>query len=1315
MRMKIVALGVALVVSALCGGAEMSIPLGERGTVFPKGSSADTSAWTRVSCEVPAAWKGRRVVFSVPWGLNKCDLVLHVNGERAGDVLRPAGRLDVTDRVRFGEVNDFAWVLTESGRLTARGEAKTVAKLHRARKGLSHVPELVSVAPVSVSDVFANTSWRRKQADFEVEIDACFLSTQRRGDAKISIEVLDSVSNVVWRGEKKVQLRPGVNKTTLSMPWDEKIVPWELGRPALYWGRAVVTTDGASGGPEPLPKDGSSGSASGGPEPLPKDGSSGSASGGPEPLPKAGSSGSASGGPEPMPKDVFSFSFGFREVWRDGKDIMMNGHKAHLRPTYSYGANLAGAKYLADIGYNILAYCHTVDAFTAGPDMLKRLDDFDRLGMGVFISCGGGPNIVRDRAWDDSETEPLYRDFQRTFQRLTRNHPCIIAEYVTQMIICDIGAHDPLKLGQTEADGPRDRLINLFAKVNREYNPNVLYYSHADGNNGDIASGNLYLNWTPLQEREEWLSKWAKDGVLPWCSVEFGQPYDGCWYWQRIFLETEHLAQHFGDRAYAEEPADVLPLLLAAGAGNKTGHGSKVGGEIIPTRFPLFWELRRLWTWRTNSRWRAYGHGGGNIYFNLREAYGTPPGTKGYGRYGEMKEEVPRGVKPPWANEAWNIHQLGNKDFCAFIGGAPDFADRTHAYRAGERVEKQLVMVWDGLGKKNVEVRWRLMEQRAEGKSVLALEGTVRADVLQGEVVKVKFSFDAPDVRKRTDYRLVADFGGEASDEMELEVFPRRAATAAGETVALFDPSGESEPVLRAAGVAYRKVSDPARRGGLRALVIGRNALSKSPAGVAPEEVEAGLRVLILAQSPETWQALGFKVQDTMEREVFPRAAAFKALPPHLLDHWRGAPRHGDAPYGRVMAHSSQRGPRWTRRHVVAGLVLETPPRIGFAPLMEAGCDMAYSPLLRFSQGKGSVTFCTLDFEGRAGACPAATAAARAVFADFLAPAAVAGRPPYRGGDGRAGSPLPAAAKTWTLAADFCASGRVYRAKAPAIAEAACAGPGLFRWSAAPVTGTVKGGSFALDPAAFRAAAASAPEDERQMYLFNAMRAAKLLARLNTAAGAKPDPQTLRRILHLSGGAAYSPLPALHVLGPFAAKDDSKTMLDTVWTKEGERMAVSGDFNPNVSFDLPQGGRADWRPFLSPDAEGRFDFTSLHPSVASSVEYAIAVVPRRRAGRARFKLGVDWRVRVWVNGEEAFRADAGAHYPKFEFSADLKAGDNVIAFKVGGGRSGCRLWALIENERLEDSVAAEEDSALDAVSLYDELVPGFDPYAFHYW
>jgi hypothetical protein len=49
-----------------------------------------------------------------------------------------------------------------------------------------------------------------------------------------------------------------------------------------------------------------------------------------------------------------------------------------------------------------------------------------------------------------------------------------------------------------------------------------LYFSHADGREADISSSNLYFNFTPLQEREEWLSQWATNGILPWYAAEFG-------------------------------------------------------------------------------------------------------------------------------------------------------------------------------------------------------------------------------------------------------------------------------------------------------------------------------------------------------------------------------------------------------------------------------------------------------------------------------------------------------------------------------------------------------------------------------------------------------------------------------------------------------------------------------------------------------------------------------------------------------------------------------------------------------------------------
>jgi beta-galactosidase len=41
---------------------------------------------------------------------------------------------------------------------------------------------------------------------------------------------------------------------------------------------------------------------------------------------------------------------------------------------------------------------------------------------------------------------------------------------------------------------------------------------------GDIYTINNYLNFMPLQEREEWLSAYAQKGDMPLMYVEFGTP-----------------------------------------------------------------------------------------------------------------------------------------------------------------------------------------------------------------------------------------------------------------------------------------------------------------------------------------------------------------------------------------------------------------------------------------------------------------------------------------------------------------------------------------------------------------------------------------------------------------------------------------------------------------------------------------------------------------------------------------------------------------------------------------------------------------------
>jgi beta-galactosidase len=1224
-------LGVSL---SLPGAVRDRIVLEKSAYSFPRKNTNDTSDVIRVSADIPKDWKNKRVVLNVPHSLHKSDMIVFLNGEKVGEIYRPAGEIDLSKKLKYGEKNEISYILSQSGKITSRGESKTVKMTHRVRPGLSENLHLNATPQTYIDDVFANTSWRKKTLFVEVDIQG-----EKITSGELQITVLDTDGKTVKAANKKIS---ATGKIVVPIQWENPVC-WEFGRPYLYTCR-VKLSDG----------------------------------------------------------DEFpEFKFGFREVWRDGKELMMNGHKLHLRPCYAFGAMLPGAKFLSDIGYNLLAYCHTVDACTISSLMIQRLEEMDAFGMGVFISCGGGPNIVKDRTLDDPETAHLYKEFQKTFHRYTRNHPSVIGSYVSQMIICDNAPHNPLNLGAYESTTARDKLINLFCDINRTYNPNIIYYSHADGNDGDLASGNLYLNWTPLQEREEWLSKWSKEGKMPWCSVEFGEPYAGCWYWQRLFVPTEHLASIYGPRAYAEEPSELLTLALKAGAGNKTGHGSNLGTETLPTKIPLFWELRRLWTWRTNSRWRAFGHTGGNIYFNLREAYGTPPGTKGYGRYGEMKNEVPRGVKPEWANEAWDIHQMGNKDFCAFIGGAPEFADNTHSYRSGEKIKKQAVLIWDGCDKKDVAVKIEAQSY----KSVL------KTSLKQGDIVKLPFEFIAPDVSKKTKVSLKAEFTEDgktiATDLMELEIFPKvtQKAVVAAKKVYLFDPSGEGSVILKELGIAHEKLKTLAGFKKTDAfLIIGRNALSENVMGDLSDEMKKGLKIMVMAQKPDAWQSMGFNVQDPMTREVFASSKYFKEnTDQDELRLWRGAPVYGDKPYGHVMNHSTLRGPRWTRRHTVAGLMLQIPPRVGFTPLMNGLFDLEYSPLLRFAAGDGSITFCTLDLEGRVPSDPAASKVAKVMFDDFFTH-----KPKAKAKAGEEDKPV-------ILVAENVYEGdKIYRAKALERILPTDR-PELRRWTAPLEAKVSSDGSFTVDRTYFAEKAKTCPKDEVQTYLLNQMKVNRLYAAVLTHRGVEPSEADTKRIFYQAGKSSFQPLTVLHVCGPFAAKaDDSKLMLDTIWNKQVEEMAKEGDYNPNFEFKLPQGGTSNWRAQLPPDQSGCYNFATLSSDVPNQVNYAVLTVDRKKAGKARIKLGADWRLKMWVNGKEEFRCDAGAHFPKFELFIPLKEGKNVIAFKIGGGRSGCKLWALFESEQV-DGVHSKANPELDAVILYDNLIPGFDPYQFHYW
>ena len=1486
--------------------------------------------WLKKDQPVPAAWKGRRIWVELPVPIRRCDGVVFVNGQKAGDILRPGGMLDITAFVRCGETNAIALFLTQDGSGTTRGVTKVNRWDNGIPRGLMAFPNLLATDGAFVSDVFADPSVRKRELTLEVEIDA-----DRDAEARLEARILAPDGGTVKTLTLPVKLKKGINRFKPQIPWSDPHF-WDFGDGYLY------TCDVAL---------------------------------------KTGDS-----------MEVYpAFRFGFRELWREGKNLYMNGRPLHMRLCYSFQASAIKAmRFLQDVGYTVLAYSHEYNGFPYIPEILPIMDHADEVGMGVIVSCGAVLSLTDDTLPENPQAQETYREFVSHFHRKYRNHPSLVASYVSQMIICDIADFPPNKIGQTVGSSNRDKVIDKAREINREFNPNILYYSHADGPNGDMSSGNLYFNWTPQQEMDEWLSEWAVKGVYPWHGAEFDTPYGGCWWYGGGFGMTEHLAAFFGDKAYEGEPARELDSDLEFSAANRSGHG--VASLRALDRYadmPLYWTWRKTAVQGINRHWRGYGLNGGLLWFNLDEAYGSPVNAFGqrmdslFQRYREVPENFVPGIRPDWANPGYDIYKPVNQDFCGYLAGSPEQADKTHAFYVGESVEKQAAFIWDGHAKRAFTADWRacLLGDKPEGGVEREIAGGHLARTMEpGAIAFEKFSFRAPEVDRKQYGRIELTYSDGTKDTFPFEVYPRKTIAKLGDTgavrLAVFDPDGKDEQMLTILGIPHRTVALPSEIGDATHLLIGRRALAKFNLGVKSDRLSAGLKILIMPQTPETWVSLGFQVQDTMSRTMFLRDKAnpsFVGLDADMLSYWRGAPDYGE-PYKRVMEHSTQRGPCGSRRHTVAGLVLQVPEKAGFVPLIDGEYDTNYAALMRFEYGKGALTACTLDLEERVGTDPAATEVACSVLADFLN---------YRGEDAEAiFCEGEAAAKFATelgfatsenggvilAGSDAHADWPTLRAKAAAgatvcvyansaLAKAAgfkieprqfycakvgdgplfrCFTPSLLRWrdvlKADALVGTEADPSAvalakadaanavisadglfaemtigqgrvvfcqvdpfqlsrryadepdavaiaadkqwlmdvvrgvmeqlgaprlgAQDPSAGRGINCSywdeegkklvedsgvdrrgrkgtllvagvakykntwsylrhqaeagntilvvdnakvaeeagftvgirqlissldaftlglAPEGAsvhrftpersvrrlekapegfaisadglmaegavgsgRVVFLqlnptewdrlpedigrirdsndISRERSLQMFVRMLTNLGASPSGKTAARTLYQAPEKAFASLPAAHVLGPFVTNNDNgEKMLGTVFTEEGEKMTIAGDFNPNIDFPLPQGGTANWRPMLTPESNGLYDFQKLYPSASFPVTYSIVHFNRRKAGPATLKLGVDWRTIVWCNGKEVFRTLDGAHFPKYEVTLDLREGDNYLAFKVGAGRAGNMLWALISGEPDPDAAVREPDPELDAVRLYEPDRERTDPYLFNYW
>ena len=963
------------------GGKLAGKPDRAKGEPGGDNEKAAYACWFRRTLDVPAAWRGRSIRYEQQ--LNWCDAVVFVNGKKAGVALHPDGAVELAPFLDFGKPNEIRIFVTNRGYGTGEpGIVYAGRDDYCKNRDLFYSPAAVNVRSAAfVEDVWAIPSWRNRNvtwrckvpslADCEIELVAnVWEDSGRDPGTRVLASERDGARPVkTWR--KKVALKAGANTVDFVCDWAD-VVPWELDAPHLYNVRVT-------------------------------------------PVLKGGKEGDA---PE-------RFVFGFREQWLDGRTVMANGHPQRWRGFWRQGL----PKDIADVkksGFNMVYATHQHES--RHEEDARFQESLARAGIQMFT---GAPTISQRKG--KILSDPFVRaQFERCVEHWARSHrnlPTIAGASVGvnmmcaawwMMGACDMGRHRDVD----KTDIPK------CMNVARPFvNPGTLFFAHGDGNLGDVGNCNFYFNYVPLQEREEWYSHWAEHGEIPCYPAEFGAPYYAVWfgYVHKTPQMTEWLAKVYGERAYAAEEDDLLARYLEfARSCAKHTHGGWVapGRKTLYDFSPLGKTFNGLLIDRVSRCWRAFGQGPSPMYLDSWK-WDDDPG-----------------------NWILRNHELSNRDLVCFLGGVPKFTDKTHAYACGETVEKSLVFVWDGSKPTDLKAGWRLVDP-ATG-NVLA-KGMRDVELKPFEIRVEPFSFEVPRPSRRADYRLEVAFKGpqvspdDRFDSFDISVYPAAEQSKIGE-VALFDPRGESAPVLAACGVVAHKadsLSALVDKGekeklpivvGHRALdgLVDTNAIDRVADTNAFERlaafVEKGGRVLVLAQGPKVWKAMGFKFEDSMPRALVNVGLA--GVDDKDLSYWRGMPlplRDGQHwTYGPDWGHIQREGPtkgrgwRWKHTHTLASEVLLIPQRAGFRPLVRGDFDHSYSPLLRLTSGKGAATFCTLDFEGRVGTgttndCPAAAAVASATFREFLADDSAAEAPVFvHGADAeRLADSLGLDAKPW--------------------------------------------------------------------------------------------------------------------------------------------------------------------------------------------------------------------------------------------------------------------------------------------------------------
>ena len=995
-------------------------------------------AWYKRTINVPPHWEDRQIVLD--FSLVNTHAKVFVDNAKAGDVWFPCGEVDLTGKLLPGKRQSIA-ILVEAIPLSDTMDAfmapdriikdKAVVK----NKGINGDVFLVS-RPKGQRIAFV-------QAIPSVKNNTITFRTDLEDAANIPYKVVADVTlpnGTIKTFSQKLPSIPNENNAIVFTSLWKKAPLWELDDPQLLTASvSLYSADGLT-----------------------------------------------------LIDRTIPFTFGFREFEARGKDLYLNGIPIHLRALHCEAGTSVNVECSAEpeaaemlrrmrqYGFNFLINAHYNFNFGAMNYLEGLLRAAEKNGFLMSFSL---PHL-NQFGWklDDLSVRNRFTWMTRSIIRKVANNPAVVMYAMNHNSCGYYGDQNPLKIDgkfRPEKDedtefplaGNRRNQASHAEKIVKSLDPTRLVYHHESGNLGDLHSVNIYLNWAPLQERSDWMTHWAANGVKPVFFVEWGLPHISSWssyrgpafIWRTNAFQslwaTEYAAAEIGEDAYRQ--ASVY-------GGDAITHEQKLWETKQPfawselnkpiAKYPFYhqimakyatdnWRSHRAFgvsamlPWDQGALWKSPKNVNPKAHLNdlsvLKQPGIFPDRMKAMPSQFIYGKTDPAGWEPTALGEAF---LRWNQDTCAYIGGGIEedstikvetvesskdnrpnhvtsdnqmpqhfvtkkkilsmskssfftsITDKTHTYRQGETIRKNIVLINDTRRTRVVTVDWRCQSIRKSFKAKLkpGTVTTVPISCVVGDSGLETHTFGS-----RILMTAKFDNGDIWKDQFDFQTLPPQDKLLEGFSAWIYDPKGlstkylqeismlELKPLTADETIDFEQIKEP--------IIIGREALD-DPAHITwlVEAIQKG-KLLIFEQSYDALtKRLGFRANIHGLRELFVTKSIHHAFIDCVspmeddeeraantaLKNWRGestlTPPFLDVP------EQETHNPKWNwlgfentrvwtagNHGNVASVLIEKPEIGNWRPLAVGGFDMQYTPLLELIVDKGRTIFCQLDVTNR--------------------------------------------------------------------------------------------------------------------------------------------------------------------------------------------------------------------------------------------------------------------------------------------------------------------------------------------------------------